>query len=296
MKLHMTFALTLVVALAPLAAQNASKAKDALNKDKYGKDSNKGPGPGSKASYGGESGASVIKDEEKPVWEKNEKKVLEQAAKDKKAIVLFFLEEGTNAADATKILHGEDVAKLSKSRAVFILVDFNSDRTPSLDTGCPIPTSKLTSPNPSRDYAITITPCWLVCDECGNEYARFRTVPDAKQLQGKIDSITELRDAINKRLEKTLADGKKALADKDNATFLKAALKNFNEGVVGLPAQNDTIAAYRNLLDETRKELEEILADKPKDAEKRLRALEKDFKGTELVKEIKDAIDIIKGR
>lgn len=296
MNLRVVFTLALVLALAPLAAQNASKAKDALNKDKYGKDSNKGPGPGSKASYGGESGASVIKDEEKPVWEKNDKKVLEKVAKDKKPVVLFFLEEGTNAADATKVLHGEDVAKLSKTRAVFILIDFNADRTPSLDTGCPIPVSKLAGPNPSRDYAITSTPCWLVCDEFGNEYARFKTVPDAKQLQGKIDSITEMRDAINKRLEKTLADGKKALADKDNATFLKAALKNFNEGVIGLPAQDDTIRAYRDLLDETRKEVDAILADKPKDAEKRLRALEKDFKGTELVKEIKDAIDIVKGR
>ncbi|MBK9974302.1 MAG: hypothetical protein IPP14_05975 [Planctomycetes bacterium] len=200
------------------------------------------------------------------------------------------------AVDATKMLHGEDIAKLSKEKAVFILVDYNSDRTPSLDTGSPVPTSKLTGPNPSRDYNITSTPCWLVCDEFGNEYTRLKSLPDGKQLESKIEAIAPTRDIINKRMEKSLADGKKALEGKDNAAFLKAALKNFREGVIGLPAQEDTIRAYRSLLDDTRNEIDSILSDKPKDAEKRLRGLEKDFKSTELSKEIKDAIDIIKGR
>ncbi|MBE7491923.1 MAG: hypothetical protein HS108_09255 [Planctomycetes bacterium] len=244
----------------------------------------------------GESGDSVIRDEERPVWEKPERKVLEKAAKEQKAIVLFFLSEGMTGVDATKMLHGEDVAKLSKEKAFFVIIEYNNDRTPSLDTGCPVPTSKLAGPNPSRDYNITTTPAWLVCDHHGNEYTRFTRVPDGKQLSTKIEEVKDAMDAVNKRLQKTLDEGKKALDAKDTAGFLKAALKNFKEGVVGLSAQEETIQAYRKLIDSSREEVDTILKEKPKDAEKRLKDMQKIFKGTELTKDINDALQILKGR
>lgn len=243
----------------------------------------------------GESGDSVVRDEERPVWEKPDTKVLEKAAKEKKAVILFFLEEGMTGVDATKMLHGEDIAKLSKEKAVFILIEYNNDRTPSLDTGSPIPTSKLASPNPSRDYNITATPAWLVCDHHGNEYTRFTKVPDGKQLSTKVEEVKTAMDAVNTRLQKNLDEAKKALDAKDTAGFLKAAMKNFKEGVVGLSAQEDTIRAYRTTIDNARKDVDSILAEKPKDAEKRLKEMQKTYKGTELAKDIKDALEIIKG-
>lgn len=243
----------------------------------------------------GESGDSVVRDEERPNWEKPDNKVLEKAAKEKKAVVLFFLDEGMSAVDATKMLHGEDIAKLSKEKAVFILIEYNNDRTPSLETECPIPTSKLADPNPSREYNITATPTWLVCDHFGNEYTRFTKVPDGKQLSTKVEELKDAMLLVNNRLQKNLDEAKKALDGKDTAGFLKAAMKNFKEGVVGLSAQEDTIRAYRTAIDSARKDVDSILAEKPKDAEKRLKEMQKTYKGTELAKDIKDALEIIKG-
>jgi len=236
-----------------------------------------------------------VRDEERPNWEKPDKKILEKAAKEKKAVVLFFLDEGMSAVDATKMLHGEEIAKLSKESAVFILIEYNNDRTPSLDTGCPIPSSKLASANPSRDYGITNTPSWLVCDYHGNDYTRFTRAPDAKQLATKIEEVTATMDLVNKRLQKNFDEAKKSLDAKDTAGFLKHAMKNFKEGVVGLSAQEETIRAYNKTIDDARDEVDDILSEKPKDAEKRLKEMQKTFKGTELAKDIKDALEIIKG-
>ncbi|MBX3475693.1 MAG: hypothetical protein KF754_15085 [Planctomycetes bacterium] len=235
-------------------------------------------------------------EEKRPVWEKPDNKTLEKAAKDKKAVVLFFLEEGMDATGATKLLNGEDISKLSKEKAVFILIEYNNDRTPSLDTGTPIPSSKLSSPNPSRDYNITTVPAWLVCDYHGNEYSRFTRAPDGKQLATKVDEVKDAMEIVNKRLQKNLDEANKLLEAKDTVGFLKSVMKNFKEGVVGLSAQEDTIRAYRSTLDKARQEVDTILADKPKDGEKRLKDMQKTYKGTELTKDINDALQILKGK
>lgn len=208
---------------------------------------------------------------------------------------MCFLAEGQTHVDATKALHGEDIAKLSKEKAVFVLVDFNPDRTPGLNDGSPVPRSKLESSNLSREFDIRATPCWIITDQFGNEFNRFSKAPEGGKLAGSIDGIQAQVDAINTRLGKTLDEARKLLEAKDTAGFLKAAMKNFREGVVGLQAQEDTIKAYKQTLDAAREEVDQILEDRPKNAEKRLKEMLKTFKGTEVHAKIKDAIEIVEG-
>lgn len=193
------------------------------------------------------------------------------------------------------MLHGLDLAKLSEKEAVFVQVPYNPDRTPSLDDGSPIPTSKLLNPNPSREYNVTSYPTFLVCDHFGNEFHRHADAPEPTKLMEQIKGLKDTSDAKNKLLQKNLDAAKAALEKKDHRKFFQAALKNFGEGVIGLSAQVETIKLYRELIDGTRDEVNKLLEDRPADAEKRLKALSKDFKDTEVEKDIKDALEIIKG-
>jgi hypothetical protein len=210
-------------------------------------------------------------------------------------VILFFVEEDVDPVDASKQFHDLELAKLSQKDAIFVQIPYNPDRTPSLSDGSPIPTSKLLSPNPSRDYNITSYPTFLVCDHFGNEYVRHTKVPAPSAINKDITALTEHADAKNKLLQKNLDAAKAALEKKDTRKFFTAVLKNFKEGVIGLEAQNESIKVYRELVDKTREEINEILETKPTDAEKRLKALSKDFKDTEVEADIKDALEIIKG-
>lgn len=257
----------------------------------------KGGAGSGKASHIGDSGDSVIREEERPKWDQLDNAILEGAIKAKRPVVLCFLAEGQTAVDATKLLHGEEVAKLSKESAVFIYIDYNPDRTPSISTGSPIPTSKLAGSNPSRDYDIRSTPCWLVCDEYGNECNRWTgKAPDGGQLVSRVGEVKQRMEAVNTRLDKTLAEARKALDAKNTAGFLKTAAKNFREGVVGLPALGETIKVWNKVMDDARDTIEEVLEVRPKDGEKKLKDLQKAFRGTELEGEIKDALNTLKGK
>ena len=273
-----------------------------MAKDKYnGKSASSGKSSGGTAGKkkyggGGSSGDSVIPKEELLEWKKADTATYEKAAKDNTPIVLMFLDEEMTAIEANEALHSKELAELSKSKAAFVLIEYNADRTPSLDDGCPVPTSKLLSPNPSREYNISEYITVVVCDQYGNAYNRFNgSVPSPKDLQKKIDEMAKGIDANNAKLQKNLDAAKKALEAKDQAGFLKAALANFKTDLVGLPAQEQTIKAYRELVDGARSEVNSILEGKPADGEKRLKDMAKTFKGTELAKEIEDALEILKG-
>lgn len=184
---------------------------------------------------------------------------------------------------------------MSEGNFVFVMIDHNADRTPSMDDGCPVPTSKLLSPNPSRDYGITKYPTYLVCDWFGNEYNRYTKVPVAKDIRSNLETVVESMDTMNTKLAATLTVAQKALEAKDLRDFIKAATANFKTGVIGLSGQVDTIALYRKVIDDARAVVESILEDRPADGEKRLKDMSKEYKDTEMASEIKDALDILKG-
>lgn len=272
-----------------------------MNKNKYGKGSkSSGGSAGSggtagKKKHGGASGDSVIPEEELLTWYRADAEVFEAAAKDKLPIVLYFPPEDLDPIDASRELHDAELAKMSDGDYLFVMIEHNADRTPSMDNGCPVPTSKLLSVNPSRDYNITKYPSYLVCDWHGNEYNRYTKVPVAKDLKKNLETLTDTMDATNKKLEATLTVAQKALEEKDLRNFFKAAIANFKTGNVGLKGQEDTIALYRKVIDDARAEVDKIVEDKPADGTNRLKEMSKEYKDTELASEIKDALAILKG-
>ena len=267
-----------------------------MNKNKYGKNGKgSGSAAGKKTHGGGPSGDSVVPEEELISWYKADADVFEAAAKDKAPLVLYFMDEGVDAMDGSRDVHDEELAKMSEGNFLFVLIDYNPDRTPSLDDGCPVPTSKLLSPNPSRDYGITRYPTFLVCDWFGNEYTRYTKVPQSKDLKKRLDGLTNEMDKLNETLTASLDAAQKAIEGKDLRDFFKAAVKNFRTGVVGLSGQEDTIALYRKVIDDAREEVSSILEDRPDDGKDRLKKMSKDYKDTELYSDIKDALDILKG-
>jgi hypothetical protein len=185
---------------------------------------------------------------------------------------------------------------MSEGNFLFVLVEFNGDRTPSMDDGCPVPTSKLLSPNLSRDYNITKNPSYVICDWHGNEYKRYTSTPSAKDLKKQLEGVEDSMKAASDKLAATCEVARKALEEKGARDFFKAALSNFRTGMVGLEGQEETIKLYRKVIDEARTTIESILEQKPADGEKRLKDMAKDYKDTELESEIKDAITTLKGR
>ncbi len=266
----------------------------ALKKNKYGRDG-KGSRSGPK-KWGGESGDSVISPEELIDWKVARLAVIEEVQKKKKPVVLFFIEEGMDAVTASREIHDAELATMAKDgEAFFLLVEHNADRTPSLSTGSPIPTSLLTDANLGRAYNISTYPSLLICDPHGNEYRRFSRAPGAGDIKKRIEEVSAFMEVTEHKLRKNLDLAKAKLESKDLRNFFKIVLKNFREGVVGLDAQNESIKVYREVLDNARDEIDEILEDRPRDAMTRLRAMSKSFRDTELDKEIDDAIEIIKG-
>ncbi|MBZ0137619.1 MAG: hypothetical protein K8I27_14730 [Planctomycetes bacterium] len=221
--------------------------------------------------------------------------MFEAAAKDKAPIVLYFAEEGLDPIEAGNVLHDAELAKISAGNTLFVMVEYNGDRTPSFDDGSPVPTSKLLSPNLSRDYDVTKYPTFIVCDWFGNEHDRHTKVPAPSSLIKGIESVSDLMTKANDRLLGNLEEARKCLEDKDTRKFFKAALKNFGYGYVGLEAAEETIKLYRATIDAARAEVDKILESRPEDGQKRLKDMSKDYRDTELESKIQDALDILKG-
>lgn len=220
--------------------------------------------------------------------------MFEAAAKDKAPIVLYFVDEGVDAIEASRDLHDAELAKMSEGNYLFVMIEYNPDRTPTFNDGSPVPTSKLLSPNPSRDYGITKYPSFVVCDWFGNEYERHTKVPSTKSLKKTLEGLSDEVTKLNDKLNESTEEARKALEAKDLRDFFKAAVKNFKTGVVGLKAQEDAISLYRKVIDDAREEVDRILEERPEDGKDRLKDMSKDYKDTELYSTIKDAMDILK--
>jgi hypothetical protein len=233
--------------------------------------------------------AAVIDPESIPAWQKAATETLEAAARDGHALIIYFQGEGdTDASFVDK-----ELAEISKAEAVFIRIAFTEDRekSPWAEESV-IPTSKILSDNPSRDYGIAVGKMTVViADSYGNEYTRINKQPKADEVKGYLKKVKENADKTSEKLRKNLDKANEALAASDRKGALKLLLKNFGEGIVGLTAQEDSIRAYHDILDAGRGELAELTEKKDGAG---LKALGKEFDKTDLDKEIDEAIKALK--
>jgi hypothetical protein len=224
-----------------------------------------------------------------PSWQKPAASSIESAAAEKRPIVLYFPDE----ADSDFELYGEDFSELSKSDGMFIKIPYNSDREVSpWDEVSVVPTSKLLSANPSREYKVPVGNATLVvCDWFGNEYFRADNKVKADKLKTMIEKVADLAEDSNKKLQKNL-DKAQAARDKANEKeALKLLLKNFEEGVVGLDAQEGSIRMYHEIMDVMREQKNALLE---KGDVEGLKELAKTVKKTELEKEVDEAMEAAK--
>lgn len=242
---------------------------------------------GSAVGSGG-GGAATLKPEWMVGWQSASARSLEQAQKDDKPMLIFFpAKEGQSANDG--FIYGEDYKKLEE-KAVFVRVCFCADRTPApFADESPVPCSRLAGDNPSRDYKVTQTPCFIIADKFGNEVRRVTSTraPTAKELETYFAEVPAKIEAINGELKKNLEAAQKAWEKKNVKETIKAARKNFEKGVTGLDNQQETIRLYNEALDSVRDDIKAM--DAKKDASK-LKSLEREYKGTEIAAEIREKL------
>lgn len=203
-------------------------------------------------------------------------------------MIYFPSENATDAEVADK-----DLADLSKTDAVFVRIPFSADREKSpWAEETVVPTSKLLSDNPSRDYGIPVGKMTIiVADSYGNEYYRMTKAPSGNQLKGYLDKVKDQVTKTNEKLQKNLDKANEYLTNNDRKNALKLLLKNFKEGVVGVQAQEDSIRAYHDILDAARSQMAELVEKGDKDG---LKALAKDVDKTDMEKEIDEALGELK--
>lgn len=220
-----------------------------------------------------------------PAWQKPSTSTLESAAADQRPIVLYFADEANSDFE----LYGDDYAELSHSNAMFVKIAYNADReaSPYAEESI-IPTSKLLSDNPSRDYKIAVgKAAVLVCDWFGNEYFRTDNRVKADKLKTMIGGVAKLVEDQNKKLQKNLDKATAANEKANTKEALKNLTKNFDEGVVGLEAQEGSIRLYHEIMDSLREQKDALAAKRDVDG---LKELAKLAKKTEAEKEIEAAI------
>ncbi|MBE7492805.1 MAG: hypothetical protein HS108_13770 [Planctomycetes bacterium] len=233
---------------------------------------------------GGGAAAPAVDPAKVPKWAPVSGATLENAAKEQLPIVVYFPAE--NEADTT--FYGEDLAKLSKEKALFVKIPYNPDREKSLFDDSVVPTSKLLSDNPSRDYKIAVGKATLlVCDWHGNEYHRFQGGIKAPELGKVLDKVKDKAEDSNKKLQKNLDSATAAWTKQDRKAALAAILKNFKEDVVGLDAQEGTIRLYHEIMDAAKAQISDMTGKGDKDG---LKNLAKELKGTDAGKAANEAL------
>lgn len=227
----------------------------------------------------------AVKSEDMPTMEMPSTAALEKAASEKKAVVVYFPGEKD---DGSSLAH-PDIAFLSKNGALFIKVPYNADREKSpWETESVVPVSKLLSDNPSREYGIKVgRETVLVTDSWGNDFFRFECVPTAEQLRASVKKVSDKSETVNKKLAKNYESARAAWDKQDRANALKAVLKNFKEGVVGVEAQQNSISLYHEIMDAARTSIADMASKGDKEG---LKGLAKELKGTDAAKDITTAL------
>jgi hypothetical protein len=224
-----------------------------------------------------------------PSWAKASSDSIESASAEQRPIVLYFADE----ADSDFEMYGEDFAELSKIDAMFMKIAYNADRevSPWAEESV-VPTSKLLSDNPSREYDVKVGKATvIVCDWFGNEYFRTDNNVKADKLKAMIERVADEVEDANKKLQKNLDKANGYVEKEDQKNAVKYLVKNFDEGVVGLDAQEASIRLYHEIMDSIRSQKDELVK---KGDVHGLKELSKIVKKTELEKEIDEAMDLAK--
>jgi hypothetical protein len=193
-----------------------------------------------------------------PSWQNATSDTLESAALEERPLVIYF--PGEKDTDFT--IYGDEFSELSKTDAVFVKIPYTADREVSpWDEESVVPTSKLLSANPSLAYDIKVgEPTVLVCDWFGNKYFETNEKVKADKLQVMIEKVADEVEDVNNKLQKYLEKAQAEHKDGDIKGALKNLLKNFDdgEGPVGLPAQEESIRLYHEIMDNCRTRMEEL--------------------------------------
>ncbi|MBX3473683.1 MAG: hypothetical protein KF754_04810 [Planctomycetes bacterium] len=247
------------------------------------------PAPGAGPVASSPAPRPAAKPEDLPSFELPSTAALERAAADKKPIVVYFPGEKD---DGSALAH-PDIAFLSKNSALFIKVPFNANREKDpWDVGSVVPTSKLLSDNPSREYGVKVgRETVIVTDSWGNDFFRFEKAPSAEELRSSIKKVSDKVDSANKKLQKTYDAAKAAWDKNDRSNALKSVLKNFKEGLVGLEAQQNSISLYHEIMDAARASISDMAGKGDKEA---LKGIAKELKGTDAAKDAEAALAKLK--
>jgi hypothetical protein len=220
-----------------------------------------------------------------PAWEKPSSQALDRAASTKMPLVICFPDEKDDPA----AFADPELVEMAAKDAVFIKMPYTSirDKAPGAEESV-IPTSKLLSDNPARDYRVPVGKLTLILADChGNEYFRLTSVPKAKELKASLEKIPAQMEKAESRLRKNYDSARAAWDKQDQANALKPILKNFKEGLVGLEAQQETITLYNQILEAG---LEKVKKAHERGDMEALKGLSKDFKGTSVGKAADDAL------
>jgi hypothetical protein len=225
---------------------------------------------------------------ESPSFQRPGSDVLENAANGKQAIFIFFPGEND---DANSYFGGADYKAL-EGKAQFVAIPYNSDREPSPVTEeSLVPTSKLLSDNPSRDYGIKTYPAFIVADSYGNVVLSLSgKKPTAKELDASFGKVSAKMDDNGKKLQRRLDNARKAWETKDASKAMSEIRGNFKDGLVGYDAQNETIRVYHEVVEAARAQVETLKGDNSADAIKALKAMKNTFKDTEVEASIDAAL------
>jgi hypothetical protein len=193
-----------------------------------------------------------------PSWQAAGQEALDSAVEGKKPMVLFFQGEGEQYGDF--YVYGEEFKKLSEENAVFVRIPFTANRDKAPDAvESAIPTSKLLSDNPARDYNIGVgRATFLVTDWHGNQFAKLERKATPSDLKALIDRVPSQVESLNKKLQKNYDNAKAAWDKEDRGGALGAIGKNFKEDVVGHEPQVNTINLYNSILETLMTKVEEM--------------------------------------
>lgn len=224
-----------------------------------------------------------------PAWQSATTESIESAAADKRPIVLYFPDEN----DSEWELYGDDFAELSNGSAMFIKVAYTDDReeSPWAEESV-VPTSKLLSDNPSREYDVDVgKQTVIVCDWYGNEFFRTDNRVRCDKLQAMVEKVSDLVEKESEKLQKNVDKAKEYQDKEDTKNVLKYVMKNFDDGQVGWAPIEESIRMYHEIMDSLRAKKDELVEKGDMDG---LKELAKDVKKTDLEKEIDEAMETVK--
>lgn len=198
-----------------------------------------------------------------------------------------MLFEGEKSSDFD--MYGEEFVELSSTDALFVKIAHTDSRENSpWAEATVVPTSKLLSDNPSRDYNIPVgKPTVVVCDWHGNEFFRTDNKVKAPALKSMVEKVAKQVESADKKLQRIVDKAKTELEKENQAGAIKNLLSAFSDGYVGLDSVVEAARMYHELMDDLRSKKDTLVEEGDTNG---LRDLARIVKKTDLEKEVDEAI------